>query len=697
VDLAIYGYAATAVLYTALSLVLWHDKAFQQGIGARVFFCASVSSGAWGWCAIAASRPEWAAAASIGASAFDFIRYALWLVCLLQLLRFATSGRRFLSVGVLTSVAALLLCATLVLTVLRLAQVPGGDELARPAYASALSLPVMGLVLIEQLYRNVTDDARWSVKPLCLGLGAVFVFDVYFFSQVALFSRFDADAISVRGAIHGLSAPLLLVAVRRQSNRSGNLRISRSAAFQTATLVLVGCYLLFVSAIGYYVRAFGGDWGSALQLALLFAAGVGLIIMLLSGTLRARLRVFLEKNFLTYRYDYRAEWLRLTSMLAANRTPEEVSVSVIRGLADVVESPAGALWFRTEGDVELIQTARWNMPRSPHRELLDSPLCRFLQDKGWVLDVDECRSSPGLYDGLGIPDGLLAMPACWLIVPLHVADDLVGLVVLAHARSPTNVNWEVRDLLKTASRQAAGFLAQIHAAEALLEAKKFVAFNRMSAFVVHDLKNIVTQLSLMLKNAQRLHANPEFQKDMLATIENSLDKMRQLMLQLRQGEAPGGTTSGVDLVSIGRRICAMASQRGRNVELQLAPGSVTRGDEARIERVLGHFVQNALDATSTSDRVWLAVERAVGQVEVVVGDTGRGMTEEFVRTRLFKPFTSTKESGMGIGAYESFQYVKELGGSIAVDSAVDRGTIITILLPLLETQSRSEPIMSSAK
>jgi signal transduction histidine kinase len=173
--------------------------------------------------------------------------------------------------------------------------------------------------------------------------------------------------------------------------------------------------------------------------------------------------------------------------------------------------------------------------------------------------------------------------------------------------------------------------------------------------------------------------------------------MRQLMLQLRQGEAPGGTTSGVDLVSIGRRMGAMASQRGRNVELQLTPGSVTRGDETRIERVLGHFVQNALDATSVGDRVWLAVDRAVGQIEVVVGDTGRGMTEEFVRTKLFKPFISTKESGMGIGAYESFQYVKELGGSIAVDSAAGRGTIITILLPLLETQSRSESIMSSAK
>jgi putative PEP-CTERM system histidine kinase len=216
--------------------------------------------------------------------------------------------------------------------------------------------------------------------------------------------------------------------------------------------------------------------------------------------------------------------------------------------------------------------------------------------------------------------------------------------------------------------------------------------------VVHDLKNIVTQLSLMLKNAKRLHANPEFQQDMLATIENSLDKMRQLMLQLREGEANSSGFSGVDLMPIARRIGALAAQRGRAVELLLSDESVvTRGNEERIERVLGHVVQNAIDATTAADRVWLEVARASGQARVVVGDSGQGMTQEFVRTRLFKPFNTTKAGGMGLGAYESFQYLKELGGSIDVDSEIDRGTIVAILLPLLETQARSEPETSGIR
>jgi putative PEP-CTERM system histidine kinase len=330
------------------------------------------------------------------------------------------------------------------------------------------------------------------------------------------------------------------------------------------------------------------------------------------------------------------------------------------------------------------------MPRIDHREPVDSALCTFLESKGWIVDVDECRGFPQRYGGLQVPEWLLSLPSCWLIVPLHVGHALSGFAVLAHARTQMTVNWEVRDLLKTASRQAAGILAHLHATEALLEARKFDAFNRMSAFVVHDLKNIVTQLSLMLKNAKRLHANPEFQQDMLATIENSLEKMRRLTLQLREGKPTTSGTAGVDLVPIARRLGASSAQRGRPIELSFADRVFTRGDEERIERVLGHVVQNAIEATSSTDRVWLDVQRVGGHAKVVVGDMGGGMSREFVATRLFKPFNTTKQGGMGIGAYESFQYLKELGGTITVDSEPGRGTIITILLPLLETQQRSD-------
>jgi len=346
---------------------------------------------------------------------------------------------------------------------------------------------------------------------------------------------------------------------------------------------------------------------------------------------------------------------------------------------------------------ELRQAARWNTPPVNAIESTDSSMIGFLARTGWIIDLDEFRKEHGAYAGLSLPAWLFERQQQWLVVPLVLAADLVGFVTLERPRTPIDVNWEVRDLLKTASRQAASFLAHTRATEALLEARKFEAFNRMSAFVVHDLKNIVTQLSLMMKNAQRLGSNPEFQQDMLSTVDSSLEKMRQLMLQLREGEVAPDGRSGVDLLPIVGRIEGVVSQRGRRIDVQAPERVITRGHEQRIERVLGHVVQNALDATTSSDRVWLKLRRSKGQAEVEIGDTGKGMSDDFVRTRLFKPFQTTKDAGMGIGTFESLQYIRELGGSITVETKLDRGTVMKIFLPLFERHVATDLQMSSAK
>jgi putative PEP-CTERM system histidine kinase len=194
----------------------------------------------------------------------------------------------------------------------------------------------------------------------------------------------------------------------------------------------------------------------------------------------------------------------------------------------------------------------------------------------------------------------------------------------------------------------------------------------------------------MMKNAERLKDNPEFREDMLITVDSALDRMRQLMLQLREGATPPGTAFGVELEAIANRLATVARERGRTLELDLAAPVVTRGHEERLERVIGHMVQNAFDATPATGRVWLRLDRSSGQALVEVGDNGQGMSEEFVRERLFKPFQTTKQAGMGIGAYESFQYVQELGGKITVDSTIGQGTVITVLLPLFESQRHSD-------
>ncbi len=676
-------------LFAARLLQLGYLTGLHRERSKAMLFAAVLFSALWGWFGLAflfAANPLLLSASALS----DVARYGFWFAFLLTLLRTNQEGVTPNGVAWLPAFAAGVTSFGVLAIVMAMLGIRVTDSSARLVLFGSMLMAVFGMIVLEQVFRNATEDSRWNIKPLCLALAGTFLFDLYLFSQSVLFNRLDADGMSIRGGVHSLVVPLLLLSVSRRSDWISKIRLSPRAAFHSATLLMAGLYLLFISAVGYYVRYFGGEWGGALQLALVFLALVVLVLTVLSGTVRARLRVFLSKHFFRYRYDYREEWLKFTHALSDKSSPQEMGPQVIRGLADMLESPAGGLWMKNRDGTAFTQTARWNMPQTAGREEVDSPLCDFMKTSGWVINLEEYRSFSRRYGPLVLPEWLQELPQAWLVVPLMIGDDLMGFCVLSRARTRVDVNWEVVDLLKTAARQAASFLSQMKATEALLEVRKFDAFNRMSAFVVHDLKNIVTQLSLMMKNAKRLGDNPDFQQDMLMTVENALDRMRQLMLQLREGATPPGSAFGVDLGSIVQRVEAVASGRGRALEVEVTESVRTRGHEDRLERIIGHMVQNALDATPASGRVWVKLDRLSGQARVVVGDTGQGMSQEFIRDRLFKPFQSTKPAGMGIGAYESYQYVHELGGRIEVDSAVDAGTTVEILLPLFETPKESD-------
>jgi len=687
---AAWSYGLAGVFAAFLTLYL--ASGWRAGGRSRAMFLAVALCALWGMLGLAFALTGQAVFLA-GSLLADAPRFGGWYFFLLILMKpEATEGERPTPRPGWLGAIAWLLClvgfAAQLLAVL-------GIDLVLPSQRvvlfASLAMSVFGLVLIEQLFRTVSPDFRWSIKPLCLGLGGVFLFDLYLYSDALLFNRVDVDAFSIRGFAHALGLPLVALSAIRSHDWKRRLVMSQRAALQSATLVIVGAYLLFMASAGYYVRFFGGEWGRALQLALLFAALLVLAGLALSGSMRARLRVQVGKHFFSYRYDYREEWLRFTQTLSSQGGFTGMGRHVVRGLADMVESPSGALWLKDPSGRFFAQAACWNMPASVVTEDADSPLCKFLLESGWVINLEEYRSLPRRYDGLKLPAWVVEVPNAWLVVPLTTGSELIAFVVLATARTRIDVNWEVNDLLKTAARQAGAFLGQMQASEALLEVRKFDSFNRMSAFVVHGLKNIIAQLSLMLKNAERHRDNPEFQKDMLMTVEHSVERMRQLMMQLREGATPLDGPRGIDLVDVLRRIQSAKAGQGREVALTVDERVVARGHEDRIERVIGHLVQNALDATEHGGRVWIRVARQGTHALVEVGDTGHGMSPEFVRERLFKPFQTTKPTGMGIGAYESFQYVHELGGKLSVDSAVDVGTQVALLLPLFDTGHGMKP------
>ena len=691
-SLAAWGYGLAAAGYFILALYIFSLGSIAQG-GPRLgaMLVAVVLCVAWAAAGTAFAITGKVLFLALGAVG-DVLRYGAWYVFFMLMLRPARGSLSLVGMpaGLAVPAAALIVVGGLVIHGGGMLGLWSAVDFARFVLLQALAMVVFALLLLEQFFRSVTADSRWNVKPFCLGLAGAFIFDLYLYSDALLFSRMDADALSIRGFVAVSVVPLLALSLNRSREWTSRVRLSQKAAFHSATLMISGLYLLFMAGVGYYVRYFGGDWGRALQLGLLFVAFLGLGILAFSGSMRAKLRVLVGKHFFSYRYDYREEWLKFTQTLSAQGSPQTMGLDVIRGLADMLESPAGGLWIRHADKKNFAQSARWNTIEVREVEEADSSFCRFLVESGWVINLEEYRCFAKRYEGLDLPSWVSEIPNAWLIVPLLVGSEMIGFVVLGSARTRVDVNWEINDLLKTAGRQAAAFLAQMQATEALLEARKFDAFNRMSAFVVHDLKNIVTQLSLMLRNAEKHRDNPEFQEDMLMTVEHAVDRMRQLMLQLREGATPPGTPVGVNLAAIIERIQKGKSAQGRSVEVDILECLNTRGHEERLERVIGHVVQNALDATDMNGRVWVKLEKQGGQALLEVGDTGQGMSPEFVRERLFKPFQTTKQAGMGIGAYESFQYVQELGGKILVDSQEGKGTRVTMLLPLFDVAKKSD-------
>jgi putative PEP-CTERM system histidine kinase len=691
---AAWSYGFTAAVYVAFALRML--ARWRPNPRAALLLAATLLTAAWAAAGVGSALSS-APAARIGADAADALRYGAWFLFIRKLLEggggrdapTAIESRR--STLVLIGVA---LAASFALSdALPLAKALGLSH--RHAFGLDLALAVFGLTLVEQLLRRADPQSRWGVRPLAIALAGTFGFDLFLFADAMLFGRLDGDIWIARAIANAIVVPFIAVSTARNTGWAIEMHMSRRVVFQTTALLLSGAFLLAVAGAGYVIRFLGGDWARALSIELVFAALLLGAMVIGSGRFRSRLKVFVSKHFFSYRYDYREEWLRFTRTLATEPGLQRVQERVVMALCNLVESPSGALWL-ADAARGFVPSGRWNMAAVDAVEPIDGSLPSFIERTGWVVNVHEHASEPARYPGLTLPPWLAALPGAWLVVPLASANELIGFVVLTTPRTAIDVDWEVLDLLKTASRQAANYLGEIRATEALLEARKFDAFNRMSAFVVHDLKNLIAQLSLMLKNAERHRDNPDFQRDMLETVQNVVGRMNALMLQLRAGTTPVEKPRPVDLEPLVRRVCAAKAGAQKAIELDLAPGVCTFGHDERLEHVIAHLLQNALDATADGGRIGVRLDRDGEFARIEVSDTGVGMNSDFIRERLFRPFETTKPAGMGIGVYESAQYVATLGGRVLIDSAPNAGTRVRVLLPAAEAAAASPALKSEA-
>jgi putative PEP-CTERM system histidine kinase len=702
--LGLFSFGSSAVAFAGLgALILVKGTASRTG---RLFVLAIFAQVLWSVAFASAytvyTIPTWLISAS------EALRSFFWTLFLLSFSQESGSNKKidssikphfFSSANApqFATIAAAALCTCAIALDIAAAQnLPIGTA----NFGAKVVEAVLGLWCIEQLYRNTPTTLRWAIKFLCVALTALFSYDMVLYTEALLFERINYAWMTARGVANAVLMPLLAISAVRNRGWKIDIMVSRRMVLHSATLMGAGVFLIAMSTVGYYVRYFGGQWGEIAQALVVFVGIIALLTLLLSGQLRARLRVFVAKNFFSYRYDYREEWLALTQSFSESRPTRERDSTVelqplparaLLALGRFVESHEGAIWMldktdnyrivqqipaKIQSNMESVQIA--DIPAS-------SPFVEFMRSKEWIVLIPEIPKRKDLYGDIEVPSSISIDPNNWLVVPLMRSEDLIGFVTLRKPTAPMEINWEVRDILKTAARQTASYLAVEGAVEELIVARQFDSFNRMSAFVVHDLKNLVAQLRLLLINAQRHKDNPEFQQDMLSTVENVMERMQGLLLQLRAGTTPIEQARAIELTAV------IADAIESKKSLSIKPTVSVSNDAAtahikahpdRLARVIGHLIQNANEASSKGGAIDLRVDIIKEMVVLKVSDFGSGMSEHFLRNQLFKPFESTKAHGMGIGTFESKEYITQLGGKLEVESILEKGTTFSICLPL---------------
>jgi putative PEP-CTERM system histidine kinase len=679
--------AACAAIYCALGgVIVWRTRRQAPLLLAACCLVTSV------WGVFGLVMPD-----SIGiAGGADLMRAMAWFGFLYFLYHDAQLGRPLHELGfVLAGLAAAAMGAA---AVLGTSLPPFAPMMLPMEIVARLLLAVTALLLIENLYFNLPEHARWHVALPSILLGGLAGFDLLLCADRVLFHDPTPALEGGRTLVMILIAPLLAVAAARGQRWKGKVRLSRTAAFHSATLVLTGSVLMALGLAGEVFRHLTGNWGWLAEVTLAFSAMIGIAILLTSGSARSRFQRLFIEHFFAERYDYRREWQACIRTLSGEADEEldaldplkmerlgGLATRAIRAVVSVVDSPAGALFLREGGGGPFHWAGSWNLPATdavPETH----PVVTAVQGGGWVARLD----GPHQSDLVAAPLDMLG--SLWLAVPLVQRGVLNGLVIAAAPRAPFALEQEVFDLLRIVAQEVATYIAEQRATQTLLQTRQLHDYSQRFAFVAHDIKNVSSQLGLLLSNAENHISNPEFQKDMLETVRSSVRKITSLLQRLERPEpdsAPG------TLAPVPRLEALVATyQRVRRshivIEHDGSTGAVAMGAEA-FEAAVTHLLNNAVEATPADVSrsalpVVVRIRHEARQVVIEVEDHGPGMSPEFVRDELFRPFSTTKTRGSGIGAYQAREMTRAAGGEVVAISEPGTGTLMRMTLPRTDTR-----------
>lgn len=609
--------------------------------------------------------------------ALDAAHLAAWCLVVIAILRSSLAAKPQKSFWRAFAAGALVLASVVAVSSSGLG-ILSSEQVSR---IGTIGLAILGLLTIEQVYRNSDPKRRVVLRPLCLSLAAVFGVEVVAYSQVVLFESVHVFFWIANGIANACAAPFILWSLKHQPRWDEGLFISRQVVFYSAGLLGSCAYLLIMLAASLMI---GNTiaWAPWLRIGVIALAVFGLLSVWFSSAARARFRVFIAKHFYRNRYDYREVWLKLSSTLAGTKEPGPLANRSVKALADIIGSRRGELWLASAGSGDYDGHGSWGMPKPKDALSRDSALMRFLEETRWVIDTSEYLSEPAKYANAFASDSRY-IDAHSIIVPLIHENELIGVVRLDRPKGLGSLSFEDHDLLKTAGQQVAIFLVQERSQEELSQTRQFEAFSKLTAFLMHDLKNLIAQQDLVVGNAKRFKHRPDFIDDAFQTIESSVQRMK-LVLERLQKDSKVEKSSLIDLSKLLAEVCAACADR-TPVPTFDGCDSIVRVavDKDRLSMAVTHAVRNAQDATPGTGIVELRLSVHGDRAVVDVKDTGGGMDQEFIRERLFRPFDSTKGArGMGIGAYQIRETMRVAGGDVEVTSTPGSGTVVRLSLPL---------------
>lgn len=675
-----WGHAAVAFAYAALAIWLLH-KYGTRNRQQVMLIAAMALTALWGIISTVAGP------LSLAALCAESARNLAWLCFMFFLLRSGEGREQPRTINMIYGVLLVVLLFQPVndTAVAIFGNASNGSDLAtQSAMTMRMIYAVGALVVVHNLYTVSAPEARWGISLPMAALAAMWTYDLNLYTISYLTSAPSDELVQTRGFATAVLAPVFVMAAKRNSN--WGIRLSRSVAFQSVSLVAIGVYMLGMVVLATALELVGGTYVRLAQISLIFGMSLAALLILPSGRFKSWLRVVIAKNFFQHRYDYRSEWMRFADTIGfPSKEAAPFYERVVKSLADIFDSPGGLLLV-PDDEGRLTLQARWNWATADvPANCVTSQTMPFFESTGHIVSMDEVRAGTDeRCDPRAVPQWLYDEPHAWAVVPLVHFGKLAGLVILARPRLPRALDWEDLDMLRVVGRQLASYLAEAASQQALAESQQFEQFNRRFAFVAHDIKNLVSQLSILARNAERHADKPEFRADMIDTLRSSVDKMNELLARLSQHNKSRHSLPVV--IDIGEAVMKAVHDKRLiyPIDAQLKPGLFATADPARVETIIGHLVQNAIEATLDGSPVRINCRKQGNDVAVNITDTGVGMTEAFISNHLFKPFESTKEGGFGIGAYEARALAISMGGQLRVESRVGKGTTFTLLLPIAD-------------